>query len=220
MDSGGDVGKSVLQVGGLAGFLAGVSVVIALILGVLQLPPPGFEGPLMGFPQVRALTTASIHLFSLALLLGLPFLAALYWSLRDSSRPFARIGLGSGVLAFVITIVALQGLLMTIDALSGIYADASSADRPGVLSVYWAVSSVLSGVINGGFLFTGLAFLAFGFAMRGSSHFQDGFAWLSAGLGILIVLLVFLIPPIVAAIVVAILFLVLGWKVYRLSAAA
>ena len=216
----GEMDTSVLRVGGWAGILAGIMLILSLITFFLQIPPPGLEQALTSFLENRTLTIVTTHLFSVALLLVLPFLAALYGSLKEPSRVFARIGLGSGVLAAVITIVAIQGILFALNAFAELYADAAAPDRPVVVAIYGATLSLFQAGSTAGFLFTGLAFVAFGLAMRGSPNFPEGLAWSSVVLGILIVLFTFLVLTPLAIIAVVVLVLGGGWKVYGLSKSA
>ncbi|MFQ6013511.1 MAG: DUF4386 family protein [Thermoplasmata archaeon] len=212
--------KSVLRVGGLAGILAGVILIVGFITFFLAFPPPDPEQALATFPEDRTLLTVATDLFLISLLLFLAFLAALYWSLREPSRVFARIGLGTGVLAAVMGIVALTGFMLATNTFSVLYADAAASDRPVVVATYAAVFSLLDAGNIAAFLFFGLAFAAFGLAMRGSQDFSDGLAWLSAVLGIIIILFIFFNLFPVAIIAIFVFALLLGWKVYSLSEAA
>ena len=216
----GEMDKSVLRVGGWAGVLAGVLIVIGLITFFLSPTPitiTADEQTLATFPEFRTLFAVGVDLTIVGSLLSLLFLAALYGSLREPSRVFARIGLGSGVLGLVLYIVGLVGFLLALDAFSGLHAGAAVSDRPVVVATYAAVATLLSAGLFGGFLLIALAFVAFGLAMRGSPDFGGGLAWLSVVLGILAGLLL-LIPAGIFALLVFV--LVFGWKVYSLSRAA
>ena len=223
MESGGNVQRSVLRVGGWAGVLAGVIVFVALITLILTLPlpafPPDFEQNLVDFRANPTPLTVGLDLFILAGLVFLAFFAALYWSLREPSRVFARIGLGSGVLAVILIIVGIAGNLVSLNFFSALHAD-PAADRPVVVATFVAVQSLIQAGTTGGFFLLGLAFVGFGLAMRASPGYQEGFVWLTAVLGLLIVLLTFFILGLVSIILLAVLGLVLGWKVYSLSRAA
>ena len=214
--------KSVLRVGGWGGILAGVFIVLGLLTFVLSSPPPpgDLEQNIATFPENRTILTVAVDLFLVGLLLFLVFLAALYWSLREPSRVFARIGLGSGVLALVFIVVISTGSLLALDAFSGLYEAAAVSDRPVVVATFGAVMSLLQAGSSAGGLFIGLAFVAFGLAMRGSRDFGEGLAWLSVVLGLVVVLFVFLFLSLVSVLVIAVFGLVLGWKVYSLSRAA
>ena len=85
---------------------------------------------------------------------------------------------------------------------------------------YGAVLTLLSAGNSAALLFIGLAFVAFGLAMRGSQDFGEGLAWLSVVLGIVVVLFTLLVLVFVGVIALAVFALVLGWKVYSLSRAA
>ncbi|MFQ5837425.1 MAG: DUF4386 family protein [Thermoplasmata archaeon] len=211
--------KSVLRVGGLAGVLTGVILILGFITFFLAFPPPDPEQALGTFPEDRTLLTVSVDLFIVSLLLSLPFLAALYRSLREPNRVFARIGLGTGVLAAVMGIVALTGFMLATNTFSVLYADATTSDRPVVVATYAAVFSLLDAGNTAAFIFFGLAFVAFGLAMKRSQDFPEGLAWLSVVLGIIIILFIFLNLFPVAIIAIVVFALVLGWKVYNLSRA-
>ncbi|MFQ5920049.1 MAG: hypothetical protein ACE5I4_08430 [Thermoplasmata archaeon] len=210
---------NVLRVGGLAGILAGVFVVVGLIVFAAFPPAASPEEQLANFADNQVTSAVTIDLFLVAFLLALVFLGGLYWSLREPSRFFARIGLGSGVLSLILPLVALQGLLVAAAAFAGMYADAAAADRPVVVAAYGAVVTLLGAGNTSGFLLTGLALVAFGFAMRGSPDFSEGLAWLSIILGIVVVLFTFLVFAPVAIIAIAVFLLVVGWKVYSLAGA-
>ena len=215
--------KSVLWVGGLAGVLAGVFIVLGLITFILASAPPPleFEQQLATFPEDRTLLTVAFDLFIVNFFLFLVFTAALYWSLRESSRVFARIGLGSGVLALVLFIVTAGGFLLATDGFSILYEGAAVSDRPVVVATYAAVSLLLQAGNTAAFLLTGFAFVAFGLAMRRSQDFGEGLAWLDIVLGIIVVLFTFLLLALpVAIIAAAVVAFVFGWKVYSLSRAA
>ena len=221
----GEMEKSVLRWGGIAGLLAGVVFVISLITFVIGpttivAPDESLEPQLVDFPENSARLTVAIDLFVVAFLLVLPFLAALYWSLRETSRVFARIGLGSGILAVVALIFGLQAFLGSANLFSTLYGLVAVSDRPIVVAAYTAAASLITPILAGGSIFIGLAFVAFGLAMRGSPDYQEGFVWLSAVLGLIIILLTFLFLGLVSVILLAALGLVLGWKVYSLSRAA
>ncbi len=212
--------KSVLRVGGLAGVLAGSIIVIAFIALLSSPQVAGLEESLATWPENAALANVTLDLFLVGLLLFIPFLAVLYSSLREPSRLFARIGLGTGVLAVIVLIFGLLGSIGAAEVLSRVYMEAATGDRPVVVAIYGGFLSLFGVGIAAGFLFAGLAFVAFGIAMRGSRDFGGGLAWLSVALGIIIVLFTFLLLAFLAFIAVAVFALVLGWKVYSLSRAA
>ncbi len=89
-----------------------------------------------------------------------------------------------------------------------------------MVATYAAVVTLLSAGESAGFLLIGLAFVAFGLAMRGRQDFGEGLAWLSVVLGIIIVLLNLLGLGFVGTLALPVVALVFGWKVYSLSKAA
>ena len=212
--------KSVLRLGGLAGVLAGVFLILGVI--VLTLVPAEPESQLWSFSGSRILLIGIIDLLLAGFLLSIPSLGAIYSSLKEPSRVFARIGLGSGVLALVLFMVNLGGFFLAIDAFSGLYT-APFSDRPVVVATYEAVVILLQAGSFAGVLLVGLAFVAFGLAMRGSPDYGEGLAWLSIVLGLIVVLVAFsfsFLPLPVAAIALAVFAPVFGWKAYSLSRAA
>lgn len=166
------------------------------------------------------LLTVAIDLTLVDSLFFLAVLAALYWSLREPSRVFAHRARIGGPYHRPYHRWH-RGLSLAADAFSALYADAAVSDRPVVVATYAAVVSLLQAGGSAAFLFQGLAFVAFGLAMRGSQDFGEGLAWLSVVLGIIVVLSTFLFVAFpVAIIAFAVFALVLGWKVYSLLKAA
>ncbi|MFQ5552542.1 MAG: hypothetical protein ACE5EW_02315 [Thermoplasmata archaeon] len=223
MESGGEVQSSVLRVGGLAGILTGVLVVAAIITFVAAMPsftfPPDLATDLERFPENGTILRAGFSIQVVALLLLLPFLAAFYWSLREPSRVFARIGLGSGVLAVILAILGFQGNLQSTHIFSVVLED-FPADRAVVVATYAAVQSLVAAVNVMSFLFLGLTFAAFGLAMRANPAYSEGFAWLTVILGVLIVLFPLPLLGLISILLFIVLAVVLGWKVYSLAGAA
>lgn len=218
----GETDKSVLWVGGLAGVVAGVLIVLGLITFLLSSPAPqGDLGEaLRTFQDNIIIISVALDFFLVNFLLGLVFLAALYVSLKEPSRAFARIGLGAGVLALALFIATIGGFLFAADTFSRLFVDPDQ-DQAIVVAVYGAVVSLLMAGSGAAFLLTGLAYAAFGLAMRGSQNFSEGWVWLAVGLGIIVVLFTFLFLALPVAIVAGAVFsLVFGWKVYSLSGAA
>ncbi len=223
MESQGEVQRSVLRLGGLAGILAGVIliVILGIVLGIasfatLSFPPNRVE-ILERFPEFATLWSAALSLFVVYGLLLLPFFAALYLSLREPNRVYARIGLGSGILAIILMVSITQLNLQSLHTFSAVLAD-PSADRAMVIATYASVASLVNALDALTWLFTGFTFVAFGIAMRASPSYSQGLVWLTVILGLLTVASAFLIPPAGLGIFFTpVLYLVLGWKVYRLS---
>ncbi len=226
MESGGEVKRSVLRVGGWAGILAGIIFIIGTVVGfvipALGRPiafPPDLAQDLASFPENGTIVRAGISLVTLSLLLLLAFWAALYWSLREPSRVFARIGLGSGVLAVILLILNGQIVLQSGHFFSALFADPAS-DQDVVVATYAAVRSLAEAAFTTGFFFLGLAFVGFGLAMRSHPAYQEGMVWLTVVLGVLIVLLFMFILGLFSILLFVVLAVVLGRKVYSLAGAA
>ncbi len=209
--------------------MAGVLIIIGLVLSAL-LPPPERPGQLLGehFPQNQTLATAATFVLVAGFLLFVPFVAALYWSLRGTHRAYALLGLGPSLLALTLVTIASAASLVTLSNLSDLYGRAQ-ADEPlsplgpedaGLIIIaQWTTSALFNGVVLAGALFGGIGFSFFGLAMRGGDRFSMGFAWLSMGLGVLIVLLVFFGLVLGAQVLAVVFALAIGWKVYTLSQA-
>lgn len=220
MESGGEVKRSVLQVGGWSGVVAGVLMVVGLITGLFAPVSAGLEEILANFPDNSLTVQVASSELILAFLLILAFFAALYWSLREPSRVFARIGLGSGVLAAILAIGAFLGFQHANLLFSALYEAASASDRPLVVAAYAVPVSIFRATLGSGGYLIGLAIVASGLAMRGSPDFGEGLAWLSIIVGILVVLFTLLLLGPVVIPLIALFAIVLGWKVYSLSRAA
>ncbi|MFQ5837848.1 MAG: hypothetical protein ACE5HJ_03605 [Thermoplasmata archaeon] len=217
--------KSVLRWGGIAGILAGI---ILLIFGLVGLGlalmgqikvVPDLEQYLVDFHANPIPVTVFLDLAIVSVLLLFLFVVALYWTLREPSRVFARIGLGLGVLALILLAVSAEVDLLARQFFSLRYANAAPSDQPTVAAIFAALHGLTTAGLNIGLIFLGVGFIAFGLAMRASLGYQEGFVWLSAILGLVIILLPLLILNIVSLVFIGLLGLVLGWKVYSLSRA-
>lgn len=182
--------------------------------------PPDFAQRLASFPENGTLLRVGASLVVVALLLLLAFVAALYWSLREPSRVFARIGLGSGILAVILLILTVEGELQSTHLFSTLYDGAAASDRPGVVAAYTMMLSLTSVGLITSIVFFGLTFVGFGLAMRASSAYRGGLVWLTVVSGLLIVFFPLPLLGLFSFILLVVLAVVLGWKVYSLSAAA
>ncbi len=99
------------------------------------------------------------------------------------------------------------------------YDGVAVADRPVVVAAFGAVQGLFGAGITAGVYLIGLAFVAFGLAMRGRPDYQEGYAWFSVALGIVAIIFPLLILALVSAVLIAVFALVLGWKVYSLARA-
>ena len=223
MASGGDVNTSVLRVGGWAGILGGVFFLVGLLIFALASPivfPPDFAQRLASFPENGTLIRVGISLMVVGLLLLLAFVAALYWSLREANRVFARIGLGSGILAAILLILTGEGELQSTALFSALYESSVASDRPAVVAAYAAVLSLTSVGLVTSLVFFGLAFVGFGLAMRSSPDYRAGFFWLTVVLGFLIVFFPLPILGFFSFLLLVVLAVVLGWKLYGMARTA
>lgn len=214
-----------LRIGGWAGILAPIIYVLGFVIGFVLVAlgrpiafPPDLAQILASFPEDGAIVRVGISLIAVALLLLLAFWAALYWSLREPSRVFARIGLGSGVLAVILLILDGQIVLQSGHFFSALFSD-PAADQAVVVAGYAVVRSLAQATFTTGFFFLGLAFVGFGLAMRAHPAYQGGMVSMTVVLGILIALLQMALLGLFSIILFVVLAIVLGWKVYRLAGA-
>lgn len=214
--------KRALRLGGLAGVLAGISAIVAFGLAIASpiffLPGERF---LAAYPQNAAIYQTVTAIYLVAILLFVPALAAIYWSLKGASRSFALLGVGMGVLALTIILVSLAALGLAANFFGGLYAAVPipgiSWDLVHVVTAYTITWSLLTGASGAGFLLAGASIVAFGVAMRESADYSGGFVWLAVVLGVVTVLVVFLPIPPVSPLFASLFGLVFGWKVYQLS---
>lgn len=220
MEAKGEADRSLMRIGGWGGMVGGIFILVGLLVAILGAGlPETLRQELETFSD-RSLGVFLETDFSLAaLLLGITLLAGLYVSLRHVNRGLARLGLGAGVFAFALAVVGLTGFLIAQMAFSELYND-PLLDQSLVLVTYTAVDTLLTALSGAAFLFTGFAFAAFGLAMRGSPDFSRGVVWLTIVLGLAIILFALLSGGAIAIGVIAVLLLVLGWKVMSLSRAS
>ena len=219
--------KSVLRWGGLAGILGGIILALSMLVVVIFVPadPPSFTELVARFPEVQMLLVAENVLYLLGLVLGIPLIMALFFSLRKTSLAPALFG-------SAISIVGLVGMIVSAtphvahSPLSEIYHTAGTTlEAQETLGLIWqAVWGVMDAPLYVGFFVGMLGFTLLGVAMFASPDFGKGLRWVSVVLGAagFVAALFQLIDPAsdigaLSFITYIIFYFVLGIKIYRLS---
>ena len=223
--------KRVLQVGGMAGLLAGVLFLLIIPIFELLLPatpggdPDGFLGTV--FPENRATFTVIGILALLAYLLSVPLLLALHRSLKETSPTYAMGGLLFYILYVGFIVVApgeLVANLFTTPQLAALYAAAGTeAGRAAVVQTFQALDLISDQMFFAAFLFFFLSALSFGAVMWGNRDYRRTYGGVILLLGFAVIVTlpsIVLAPGIRIPFLPPILWLVFGWKVYSLSRAA
>lgn len=217
--------RSILRMGGMAGLLAGVLILLGLIFRNV-LPPATltFEEVLTGFfgaeLSLRRPLFHGLHL--VGLLVSIPFALALYRGLRETNREYA---LGGLLLYFVfvalLVLFASWPFLVTA-RIAGLY-EAANAER--MVDIFEVTHEIQFTIAFAGHLFFSLSALALGAAMLGSRDYGRSWGGVSLLLGMIGIVLVagqIAIPPsfLLRLILIAVFLFVFGWKVYSLSKTA
>jgi protein-S-isoprenylcysteine O-methyltransferase Ste14 len=222
--------KSVLRWGGLAGILGGAIFILSMVVALVFVPaePPTFTELVARFPDVQILRFMENVTYLLGLILGIPLILALFFSLRKTSLAPALFG-------STISIVGLIGMIVFAtphvahSSLSEIYHTAGTTlEAQETLGLIWqAIWGVTDTPLYVGFFVGMLGFTLLGVAMFSSQDFGTGLRWVSIVLGAagLIAALLQLIDPAsdfgaLSFITYIIFYFILGIKIYRLSKAS
>jgi len=222
--------KNVLRWGGLAGILGGILFILSMIVAVGFVPadPPTFTELVARFPDIQVLRVMENVLYLLGIVLGIPLILALFFSLRKTSLAPALFG-------SAISIVGLVGMIIFAtphvahSPLSDIYhTPGTTLEAQETLGLIWqAIWGVTDAPLYVGFFVGMLGFTFLGVAMFGSSDFGKGLRWVSVVLEAagLVAALLQLIDPAsdiggLSFIAYIVFYFVLGIKIYRLSKAS
>ncbi len=216
--------KSVLQWGGLAGVLGGITfIVVFIIVGVFV----GMEFvEVMRFPDVRTARIVENSLYLTALVLWVMHFLALYRTLRETSLAPALFGSVLGILGLVMLAVdSLRHVWQT--PISDLYHVAGATlEAQATLVLLWQVTNgIFDTWLVIGLVILPVGVITLGVAMLKSPAFGKGFGGVSILLGVVGVVAAAILLVEVSAIAAVGIFsliifhLVLGWKVYRLSRA-
>jgi hypothetical protein len=223
--------KSVLRWGGLAGVLGGILFILTWV--VVAVGPVGMEDPvdLAGwvtrFPDIKAARIVENSLYLGALILGVTLFLALYRALRGTSLAPALFGSALGILGLALLMAGALPHVATAPISDLYHAPGATPSDQATLALMWqATQGIFDALLAAGFLVLPIGLIALGVAMLGAPAFGKGFGGLSVVLGAVgLVAAVFnmIESSLIAAgsfFAILIFFLVLGWKVYRLSRAS
>jgi hypothetical protein len=219
--------KSVLRWGGLAGILGGVILILSMVVVVVFVPadPPSFTELVARFPEVQILRVAENVLYLLGLVLGIPLILALFWSLRKTSLAPALFGSAWSIVGLIGMIVSATPHVAH-SPLSEIYhMPGTTLEAQETLGLIWqATWGVMDELLYVGFFVGMLGFTFLGVAMFGSPAFSKGLRWASVVIGVVGLAAAFLqlVTPAsdigaISFFAYIIFYFVLGWKIYRLS---
>lgn len=222
--------KRVLQIGGLAGLLAGVLFLLTIPIFLVLLPPApggdpdGFLGTV--FPENRATFTVIGILALLAYLLSVPLLLALHRSLKETSPTYAMGGLLFYILYFGFIVIApgeLVAHLFVTPQLAELYpAAGTDAGRAAVVQTFRALDLISDQMFFAAFLFFSLSALFLGAVMWRNRDYGRTYGGVTLLLGIAVIVT---LPTIVVTsgirfpFLPLVLWFVFGWKLYALSRA-
>lgn len=229
--------KNVLRWGGLAGIMGAIIAVLSIIIQLVFAPAPrgdpcgppcSLDASVASFPTVRAAMTAGSVVYLVAMMLFAILFLTMYRALREGSLAPTLFGSGIGFLGLVL--LAAGSLPSVAFAhLSDVYhaAAATPQDQATLVLVSHGVQAILNETDAAGGIFLAVGFILLGLAMRASPSFGSRFAWVSIILGLVALVGILVISigqdnpnDFAFALLVVILPLLLGWKVYSLSKSA
>jgi hypothetical protein len=215
--------KSVLRWGGLAGILGGILPILFFVT-IYAFVPSGFVtvAPIGSFPEVRTATTVAESVYLAAVSLWVVLLLSLYRALRGGSGRSAAPALyGCGVGLVGLVLLAAGGIsAVAFGHISDLYhaPNASVQDQSTLGLVWQGVQAIFNETdAVGGILFA-TGFVLFGIAILWNPAFGKtiGVVCLTFGLAGLVGVSVSA-AGYAYALVVIILPLLLGWKLYSMS---
>ena len=223
--------KGVLRWGGLAGMLGGILFILTWVVVIAG--PVGMEDPvdLAGwvtrFPNIRLARVIENGIYLVAAILGVLLFLALYRALRRSSLAPALFGSALGILGLV---MAMAGALPHVAhaPISDLYhaPGATPADQATLALLWQAIWGIFDAMLYVCFFIVPIGLILLGVGMLGAPTFGKGFGGVSVVLGVvgLVAAILQMVDP--ASMIgagsffaIVIFYLVLGWKVYRVSRA-
>jgi hypothetical protein len=222
-----DQEKSVLRWGGLAGILGGIILILSMVVVVVFIPadPPSFTELVARFPGVQMIRVVENVLYLLGLVLGIPLILALFWSLRKTCLAPALFGCALGIVGLIGMIVSATPHVAH-SPLSEIYhMPGTTPEAQETLGLIWqATWGVMDAPLYVGFFVGMLGFTLLGVAMFGSPAFGKGLRWVSVVIGAAGLAAAFLqlVTPAsdvgaVSFFAYIIFYFLLGIKIYRLT---
>ncbi len=211
--------QRVLRIGGIAGFVVGVTAVVRVIAELTLVPvvPPTPEEQLMVIAQNLPITRVVEGIVLFGLSASIVLVLALYWSLRGTRPAYPLGGLvlwivGLGFIGMNATNNLLLGPVIT-----DLYLTGTAAERTSVLIFFQGINQVHTQLQFIGDLLLVLSFLSFGTVMLGSGDYGRPYGGVSILLALIGVASLVLLFPIVAFVLLIPFAFVFGWKVYALS---
>lgn len=221
--------RSVLRWGGLAGMLSpALTLLTAIVLfSSTAGAPADTYGPVVRYPEVKTAYAIGETLSLASVILSLAFYLALCQALRGRAPAPALWGVGLSFLG--LAVLAAEGApRIAFTVISDLYhAPGASAQAQASLALIWqTVQGLFNELDTAALIFQSLAYILFGWAML--SHPVFG-RWLGLGTvflalsGLVGLYLLGVSSPVFAPfglLVFILLPVLLGWKVFRLSASA
>ena len=225
-----DQEKSVLRWGGLSGLLGGIlSILVMVFVSVFMPPEPtDLAGWVARFPDVQTVRTIENLWYLAGLLLEIPLFLALYRALRKTSLAPALFGSALGILGLAAMAISATPHIAHFP-LSELYRapGATPADQAALALMWQATKGIFDAMLYVGFLVVPIGFTLLGVGMIKAPAFGKGVSWVIVALGALGFVAAVLQMADPAAMIGAlsyiagiVAYLVLGWKVYRLSRAS
>ena len=223
--------KSIVQMGGLGGLLAGIVLIISALLLGSSGGPGTTEEVLIRNSEVGRVFLLFPGVSLAAFLLSVPLFLALHRVSKRTGPAPALLGGVLGVSGALVMAANWALILVGAPFLADLHAAATDADKPAILIAAQAWEQVTHGFQFFGGLLIGLAFASFGWALLARPDVR-GYGWASLVLGLLVAASWLIVVgiggetgPVIAFLVIGFLaiiplFLLLGWKVYSLSRAA
>ena len=222
--------KSVLRWGGLAGLLGGILFILVVVfVGVFVPPDPAdLAGWVTRFPDIKAARVVENLLYLVALLFEVPLFLTLYRALRKTSLAPALFGSALGILGLVAMVVSTTPHVGHAPLSALYHAPGTTPAEQAALALMWqATKGIFDAMLYVGFFVVPIGLTLLGVAMLGTPAFGKGLGGVIVGLGMVGVVAAVLQMADPAAmfglgsyVACLISYLVLGWKVYRLSRAS
>ncbi len=214
----------VLQMGGIAGLLAGVLILLGLIFR-LVLPPATltFEEVVTGFfgaeLSLRRPLFHGLHL--LGLLVSIPLVLALYRGLRETNREYTLGGLLLYIVFVALLVLFASWPFLVSARVAGLY-EVANAER--IVDIFEVTHEIQFTIAAVGHLFFSLGALALGAVMLRTRDYGRTWGGVSILLGLGAIILVAgeaVVPPsfFLRLLLIAAFLILFGWKAYLLSRA-
>jgi len=219
--------KSVFRWGGLASIASGLLFigVFAWVIVLAGADPAGPDGPIIKFPEIRAVRTVENSLYLGVLMLWVPVYPALYRALRGTSPASATFGSALSLLGLGVLAAGAVPHIVTARLAELYHAPGATPDDQATLVVVWqAVQGIFDALLVTGLLLVAVGIAVMGFAMP--ARLGKAIATVSVILGLASIAagVAVLIDPVSLAAALGIFALIafhlaVGWKLFRLSKA-